>query len=133
MRRPGDDRGATALEFALTIPVILALMFGILQYGYHYWALETASATAREAVRKYSVGTEEACTIELARAHAGTAALGPVTVSSAPSDPSVGAVIEVTVSFQSLYLGFLPLPADGVVSETASARVENVPVTPAPC
>lgn len=121
------------VEFALVTPVLLGILLGILQYGYHYWALETASATAREAARRYAVGTEQACTVAEARNHAATVALSTVTVSAPPTAPAVGDVITVTVSFQSLDLNIFPLPDDGLVAATAQTRVESVPTTPLTC
>lgn len=133
MRRRGDEAGSTVVEFALVVPILLAIMLGILQYGYHFWALETASATAREAVRRYAVGTQTACTQQEARDHAASAALGAVTVTAPPASPTVGQVITVTVSFQSLDMGLFPLPHGGVVTQSASARVEYVPQTAPAC
>jgi Flp pilus assembly protein TadG len=132
-RRLRGERGASAVEFALVAPLLFALLFGILQYGYQYWALETASATAREAARRYVVGTETACTQLEARSHADTAALGPVTVTVSPTAPRVGDVVTVTVSFQSLDMHLFPVPDDGWISQSASARVESVPTTPIAC
>lgn len=130
---PDRERGAVAVEFALVATLLLTVLMGILQYGYHYWALETASATAREAARRYAVGTEQACTQAEAEGHAGKAALGPVTVSPRPSTVAVGDVITVTVSFQSLDMHLFPLPNGGVVTQSERARVENVPGSPIPC
>ena len=135
MRRRRDDRGSTLVEFALVMPVILWILLGTLQYGYHYWALETAAATARDAARRYAVGTEQACTVAEAQAVARGPAVGPVTVSAPPSAPAVGEVLSVTVSFQSLDLNLpvLPVPDGGVVSETAQARIESVPAAALTC
>ena len=136
--RRRDERGSTLVEFALVVPVLLVVMLGILQYGYHFWALETASATAREAARRLAVGTAWDCT----RAEAVDRLSGPA-VSAVPSPtygyasgastPTVGDVVTVTVTFQSLFVGLLPVPGGGWVSETASSRVENVPDTPLDC
>lgn len=133
IRRRRDQRGSAAIEFALVAPMLFALLFGVLQYGYQYWALETASATAREAARRYAVGTEAGCTQLEAKSHAGTAALGPITVSVSPSSPRVGDLVTVTVSFQSLDVHLFPLPADGWISQSATTRVESVPSTPIGC
>lgn len=43
-----DESGATAIEFAIVAPVCLAMMFGILQFG---WALHCA-ASARFALER---------------------------------------------------------------------------------
>lgn len=112
MLRPrSDERGAAALEFGLVVPVVLMLIFGIIQYGFMYWSLQTASATAREAARSLIVGT--------------TSTAGPVE----------GGLVEVEVALTTLNLNmpFLPLPDGGNVVQTARARVENVPPVPLPC
>lgn len=142
MSRPApgdrDERGATLVEFALVVPVLLVVTLGILQYGYQFWALETASATAREAARRMAVGTSWDCT----RAEAVDRLSGPAVrdvpaptyrYSSGGSTPVVGGMVTVTVSFQSLFVGLLPVPNRGWVSESATSRVENVPDTPLAC
>lgn len=127
------ERGGAAVEFALVVPLLVALLFGILQYGYYFWSIETASATAREAVRRYAVGTQQACTEQEAKSNARSAALSEVTVSAPPVAPKVGEVITVTVSFQTLDMHLVPVPGDGWITQSASARVETVPTTPLAC
>lgn len=145
LRRRDDQRGAAALEFGLVIPVILMLIFGIIQYGFMYWSLQTASATAREAARSLIVGTTEACTLARAEELADNPAVGggaPVAVAryfdttgAATTGPVEGGSVEVEVSLTTLNLSmpFLPLPDGGNVVQTAEARVENVPPVPLPC
>lgn len=144
--RARGERGATALELGLVAPVMILLMFAVLQYGYHYWSLTTASATAREAARRMSVGHDwTTCAQPWIADHAGHPAVDPTTVLSThryvdvvgatvPA-PRVGDRVEVTVTFTSLHLGIpvLPLPGLGEVTQTASARVENVPDSVLPC
>jgi Flp pilus assembly protein TadG len=145
LSRRADERGAAALEFGLVIPVILMLIFGIIQYGFMYWSLQTASATAREAARSLIVGTTEACTLDRAEELADNPAVGggaPVAVAryfdttgAATTGPVQGGLVEVQVSLTTLDLNmpFLPLPDGGNVVQTAQARVENVPPVPLPC
>jgi len=127
------------------IPVILMLIFGIIQYGFMYWSLQTAAATAREAARSLIVGTTESRTLDRAEELAANPAVGggaPVAVaryfdtSGAPATaPVEGGMVEVEVSLTTLNLNmpFLPLPDGGNVVQTAEARVENVPPVPLPC
>lgn len=136
-RRRGE-RGSTLVEFALVVPILLAMMIGILQYGYHFWALETASATAREAARRLAVGTEWACTKAEVKTQLGGPAVSTVPdptyrYTSGSGAATVGDTVVVTVTLQSLHVGFVPLPGGGLITETARARVESVPTTPQSC
>lgn len=141
--RRRTDGGAAAVEFALVLPVVLLLVFGVVQYGYHYWALSTAAATAREAARQLVVGTDVGCTVAEARAkldapHLGTdAELSVVPTYGTPpwtsSRPVRGQLVTVTVELRSLDLGFIPVPDGGRITERATNRVENVPVDALDC
>jgi Flp pilus assembly protein TadG len=142
-RRP--EGGAVILEFALVSIVMLAVMFGVLQYGYLYWSLSTASATAREAARSLSVGVDWTCVQERTIAAARSPSVGdddPLVTRAYTTDggvaeagPVVGSLVTVTVSFPTLDLNlpFLPMPDAGVVSQSATARIENVPSAALPC
>lgn len=136
MRHRRHEAGASVVEFALVFPVVIAVMFGIIQYGYHFWALETGAASAREAARRLAVGADWACTRTEAIERLGQPAVGstPPAVARAYSTggttPVVGSTVTVTVSFQSLDLGFLPLPGSGVIVESGHARVENLARVP---
>lgn len=132
-----DDRGAAALEFGLVFPLVVAVIFGIIQYGYHFWSLQTAAATARETARLLIVGSDWGC----ARAYGEGFASAPAVGATPPSvtrryhaddgdpqtGPRIGSMVTVTVTFQSLDIGLFPLPDGGLVAETATARIENVP------
>ena len=133
------EQGAAALEFGLVFPVVVLVMFGIIQYGYHFWSLHTAAATARETARLLVVGSDWGCAEALARGFADAPAVGatPPEVTRAyhaedgtpQPGPVEGSMVTVTVSFQSLDLGmpFLPLPDGARVTQSATARIENVP------
>jgi Flp pilus assembly protein TadG len=140
-----SQSGSAALEFGLVAPVIFLLIFGIIQYGYLFWALQTSAATAREAARSLIVGTEEDCTL----AHAVDMAAGPAVGGGTPTatatyrdaagaavtGPVEGGLVQVTVGFDTLdmSLPFLPLPDGGHVTQSAESRVENVPPVPLAC
>ena len=106
--------------------VVFPLLAAILQYGYQYWSLETAAATAREAARALAVGTDPACVTSVAQRNSGGPAMGAVQVTTSPAVPLDGGLVTVTVTFQSLDLKFLPVSNDGVVTQTAEARVQKV-------
>jgi Flp pilus assembly protein TadG len=144
-RRARNDSGATALEFGLVFPVVILLILGILQYGWHFWGLTTAKAVAREAARRSIVGYDWTCTQAegvLQAEHASTGSTAPVITrvfrqsdGGETTTATFGSIVEVTVTFQSLnmHVPFLPIPNGGVITQTYEARVENVPTTPVPC
>jgi|SRR3954470_21246574 hypothetical protein len=146
-RRTHGERGAVVLEFGLVAPLLFMVIFGLIQYGYQFWSLTTASATAREAARRMIVGEDwDSCVLPTLRGHAQHPAVGsaPVKGSYRYTDDTghtlsrpaqVGDLVVVTVQFQSLHMGlpFLPVPDDGRVTQSASARVENLPAVPPPC
>ena len=137
--RHRGQRGSVIVEFALVVPLVLLVLVGVIQYGYQYWAMQTASATAREAARRLVVGTDPVCTLAEARDRASGPAVGSqlptVTYAydNAGNVPQRGSLVTVTVTLQSLDIGLVPVPGDGLVTETATNRVENVPIDPVLC
>jgi hypothetical protein len=124
------ERGAAVVEFALVFPLVMLFVFGIIQYGYHFWAMQTASATAREAARRLIVYTDPVCTVADAKSFAEGPNIGsPPTVDiqydNSANEPRRGSLVTVTVTIHSLDLGILPVPNDGVVVQKATSRVEN--------
>lgn len=55
-RRPAQrERGAAAVEFALVVPLLLLLVFGIIQYGYILSFRQALSQAAAEGARAAAV------------------------------------------------------------------------------
>ena len=50
------DSGASAVEFALVLPLLIVLVFGIIQFGIYYNRAQGLQAAAREGARIASVG-----------------------------------------------------------------------------
>lgn len=136
-KRRGDT-GSTALEYALVVPVLLLVMFGIIQYGMYFWSASTAAASAREAAREMAVGTDWDCTRTAALEKAGQASFGGTPTAqlgylNAANTAKVGDRLRVTVTVHSFNLELLPLPGDGTVTQSAESRVSNLPPTPVAC
>ena len=55
------------------------------------------------------------------------------TFDNATNTAERGALVTVTVTIQSLDMGLVPLPSGGVVTQSATNRVENVPIDPLLC
>jgi Flp pilus assembly protein TadG len=51
LRRLADDRGAAAVEFAIVLPVLLLILFGIIEFARAWNVKQTLTDAAREGTR----------------------------------------------------------------------------------
>jgi len=70
VRRGRRDDGASAVEFALIAPVIVALLLGIIQFGFVFFEYIQVAHAAREGVRWAALG-------EIAQVNARAVAAAP--------------------------------------------------------
>jgi len=148
--RSAGDRGAAAVEFALVVPLLLALMFGIVDYGLWFGdslnARQGVDQGARLAVvndfssacTTGSAAQEAACTTKAEISSLSGATYVRVSVSgpgSKTNDWSKGAELLVcaVVKVDGL-TGLTPMPDDSLIKSKATKRVEitNVPKTVTP-
>jgi Flp pilus assembly protein TadG len=98
-RNARQDRGAAAVEFALLLPVLLFLVFGIIDFGRALNAQITLTQAAREGARLAALGEPNV----VSRTRAAATGLSPVTVTvtSCPAGAGVGvnAVVKASYSF----------------------------------
>lgn len=73
-RLPGE-RGASAVEFALILPLLLSLVLGIAEFGHGFQVQGTLSAAAREGVRVMALQNDPAAARDAV--HAATSMLDP--------------------------------------------------------
>jgi Flp pilus assembly protein TadG len=134
-RRRGQ-RGAALVEFALILPILVALVIGMMQYGWYFYVSQSSSSAAREVARRLVVGdcraSGEALTFARAQSN-----LGTMTVSwGAPSGtsgvtayggtpPTVGDVMRVKVQAEGKILGLFPLPNGGQITRMVDTRNED--------
>ena len=137
-RRSAD--GAVAVEFALVMMPLLALVFGLIQYGLYFWAMQGGSDIARSAARVAAVDDVNTYTCDAFRSDisdqinglTGSASTATITRTytdtTAPTGVSVGDKVTVSVQFKSvdLHFPFVPFIHDGVVTSTGTARVDYV-------
>src|SRR6476620_2470405 len=57
--RPREDRGAAAVEFSLIVPILLVVLFGIIDFGFAINRYAIVNNAAREGVREASLGATE--------------------------------------------------------------------------
>lgn len=95
-----DERGAAAVEFAIILPVLLALIVGIVEFGRAYNAQLSLTHAAREGVRVMAISNN----LTAARTAAKNAA---VSLTPALTDSAVavgtcapGRQVTVTISYR---------------------------------
>jgi Flp pilus assembly protein TadG len=91
------DRGAAAVEFALLLPVLLLIVFGIIDFGRALNAQITLTQAAREGARLAALGEPDV----VGRTQAAATGLSPVTVTvtACPAGAGPGADASVTTSY----------------------------------
>jgi Flp pilus assembly protein TadG len=91
------ERGAAAVEFALLLPVLLLLVFGIIDFGRALNAQITLTQAAREGARLAALGQPDVVN----RTQAAASGLSPVTVTvtACPDGAGPGADASVTTSY----------------------------------
>jgi len=103
-----NKRGQTMVEFALVLPILLLLIFGIFQFGMMLYSLESVNAAAREGARVAAVGADDAAIAARARASVGnTGFFNPNNLVIAADRSSPGS-IRVTVQLPNSQLMLLP-------------------------
>jgi Flp pilus assembly protein TadG len=114
------DDGASAIEFALVLPIFLTLVFGVVVYGAYFASLSAVNQIAAEAARATITGLTDAERQSLATQKA-TALVasygallntGSVTIQAVPTSAGAFAVT-ITNQFDAFGLGnitILPMP-----------------------
>lgn len=101
-RRAPTDRGAAAVEFALLLPLLLLLVFGIIDFGRALNTQITLTQAAREGARLESLG--QSAPNVIGRTQTAATGLSPVTVtisSACPqgAGPDANAVVQASYKF----------------------------------
>lgn len=117
-----SERGAAALEFALVLPILLMLAFGIITFGRAYHAKVSLAGGVREGARALALGQSaaeaQAATIDAAGGLDITAA--DISTSVCPAGGADGTA-QVEASYDLDYT--IPLVASGTLTITADGAM----------
>jgi Flp pilus assembly protein TadG len=156
LRRRRDEGGAAAVEFALVLIPMLYLVFGLIQYGWYFYAMQSGSSAVGDAARRAAVGNCQTVgdVQTLLKNHLGaattasnasqiTTTLSYTKADGSPSGPpndatnpaQVGGSVTVTATFPTLnmHFPFIPVPNNGDVTRTNVARLEDTSSSEGTC
>jgi len=116
------QHGLALVEFALTLPVFLVILLGMMEYGYYFYVAVSANNAAREGARQCtlrSLGGCGACTPSAAVDYMGNVGMRSRTTATATCDSTSGTLmytVRVAVDFPTLtgyppVLGVMPASA----------------------
>ena len=108
--RMRSERGATAVEFAMIMPLLIALVIGIAEFGRAFQVQGTLSAAAREGVRLMALQNDPAAARAAVRN--ASASLDPavtdaqiaITPASCPTLDAGTTSVRLTISYPMPYL-----------------------------
>ena len=120
---------------------LTVLVFGLIQYGLYFWAMQGGADIARTAAR--TAAANDAATFSCSafkgdirdqvNGLTGSGATATITRTYVDEDTpangvTVGDTVKVSVQFKSmdLHFPFVPFIRDGVVTSSGTARLENV-------
>lgn len=127
-----NRRGSQAVEFALIMPVMMALMSGIVDFGWYFRQQAVVNTIVRDAARRGSVTTvvlsrgvaeSAACSqLQLAGLSSGGATCAEVSSAVSGAAPNASLRLTATVPFPRLF-GLVPMPTN--VSSSLVLRIEG--------
>lgn len=117
------EQGAAAVEFALIVVLFVALLAGVIQFGYTFYEYIQVAHAAREGVRWAALGEAGQVTIRAQQAAPG---LDPSLMQISYPPPSTSDAVRIKVSYPRTEL--IPFPSGlllpTVISSEAEERLE---------
>lgn len=95
-----SDRAAAAVEFALVAPILIALLLGMVEFGFLIFLNSAAAGAAREGARAAAISGQVADAVTVAKSayKDTTSRTGSATVSPAGRACTPGEAVVVTVT-----------------------------------
>ncbi|WP_102159563.1 TadE/TadG family type IV pilus assembly protein [Zhihengliuella halotolerans] len=107
-----QEHGGSAVEFALIIPLLLGLIFGILEYAWYFNQQISATQGARAAARAYVLHHNDPGFDLVAVADAGAPTVDITSATASQAGCPEGVTISVVIAGPNApLLGLFPLPA----------------------
>ena len=113
--------GVSVVEFALVLPVLIAILLGIMDYGWVFFTRLTMTNAAREGARvgvTRNAGAASGDAVDAAQDYLDAAGLSAAVTATTPSDADPRVIVTVTVDPFVPLVGFVPTPDDMQVTST---------------
>ncbi len=117
--RQRNAAGVSAIEFGLVLPVLIAILMGIIDYGHVYFVRLTMTNAAREGARVGATRTADQAVpaaVAAASAYLATAGVSASVEATAPSDADPAVEVLVTLDPFVPLVGLVPTPGSMHVS-----------------
>ncbi len=128
-----SDRGAAAVEFALVLPFLLAVVFGILEYGWIFYEQFNLAGAVRDGLRQgvtvaQTVSPDpKAFAVQKAQADLQAVGITPASVTLTATYTGTAPTKTMTLKADMTYhklIGFVPTPAKLTYSMTMMLELQ---------
>ena len=123
MKRMGEERGSTTLQWAILFPVPLIVLFGAVQAGLWFHHTNIALTAAQEGARAAAAYQADTSAGDSAAISFATRS-GATNPRAATTRSANVVVVTVTVTTPRILGSLLPLPPS--IQQTASAPIERI-------
>lgn len=107
-RKFSNETGAALVEFAIVVPLLLLLVFGIIEFGRAYNTQNTLTHAAREGAREYAISQDPLAGEAAAKDAATSLRSADITVTLSACDPGQPASVTLEYPFQ-MQIAFFPV------------------------
>ena len=108
VNKSNSERGAAMVEFAIIAPLLLLLVFGIIEFGRAYNAQNSLTHAAREGAREYAITQDPVAGEATAKAAATSLNSSLITATLSACDPGQPATVTLEYPFR-LQIAFFPV------------------------
>jgi Flp pilus assembly protein TadG len=93
-----SEKGQSAVEFALVLPLLLVLLLGIIEFGWFLNAKITITGAAREGARHYAIHKNDTAGVEIiVNKYLNPAIVSSTTVNATTTDSTTTPVVKMAV------------------------------------
>lgn len=119
-----DRSGAVAAEFALIVPLMSTMLFGVLQFGFAIYTVNAMETAARTGARQIVFGTNFATAEAATRAALPGWVANEATVTSVVDDDGLARMTVTVPGSSAAIVGFVPMP-ENFTAAVAMPRVND--------